>query len=65
MIWGTDQGGGGGTNTPWPVHEVGRGADFFPPEAGRLLKAGEKIVSNSIHLHSNGRDRCGRAVRIQ
>jgi len=56
MIWGTDQGGGGGTNTPWPVHEVGRGADFFPPEAGRLLKAGEKIVSNSIHLHSNGRD---------
>jgi hypothetical protein len=56
MIWGTDQGGGGGTNTPWPVHEVGRGADFFPPEAGRLLKAGEKVVSNSIHLHSNGRD---------
>jgi hypothetical protein len=56
MIWATDQGGGGGTNTPWPVHEVGRGADFFPPEAGRLLKAGEKIVSNSIHLHSNSRD---------
>ena len=56
LIWGTDQGGGGGTNTPWPVHEVGRGADFFPPEAGRLLKAGENIVSNSIHLHSNGRD---------
>ncbi len=56
MIWGTDQGGGGGTNTPWPVHEVGRGADFFPPEAGRLLKANENIVSNSIHLHSNGRD---------
>lgn len=56
MVWGTDQGGGGGTNTPWPVHEVGRGADFFPPEAGRLLKAGEKVVSNSIHLHSNGRD---------
>ncbi len=56
LIWATDQGGGGGTNTPWPVHEVGRGADFFPPEAGRLLKAGEKLVSNSIHLHSNGRD---------
>jgi hypothetical protein len=56
MIWATDQGGGGGTNTPWPVHEVGRGADFFPPEAGRLLKAGEKVVSNSVHLHSNGRD---------
>jgi hypothetical protein len=43
-------------NTPWPVHEVGRQADVFPPEAGRLLKAGENIVSNSIHLHSNGRD---------
>jgi hypothetical protein len=56
LIWATDKNGGGGTNTPWPVHEVGRGADFFPPEAGRLLKAGENIVSNSIHLHSNGRD---------
>jgi len=56
MIWATDKNGGGGTNTPWPVHEVGRGADFFPPEAGRLLKANESIVSNSIHLHSNGRD---------
>ena len=56
LIWATDQGGGGGTNTPWPVHEVGRSADFFPPEGGRLLKAGEKIVSNSVHLHSNGRD---------
>jgi hypothetical protein len=56
MIWGTDQGGGGGTNTAWPVHEVGRGADFFPPEGGRLLKAGERIVSSSVHLHSNGRD---------
>jgi mono/diheme cytochrome c family protein len=56
MIWATDQGGGGGTNTPWPVHEVGRGADFFPPEGGRLIKAGEKVISNSVHLHSNGRD---------
>jgi hypothetical protein len=56
LIWATDKNGGGGTNTPWPVHEVGRGADFFPPEAGRLLKAGENVVSNSIHLHSNGRD---------
>ena len=56
MIWATDKNGGGGTNTPWPVHEVGRGADFFPPEAARLLKANESIVSNSIHLHSNGRD---------
>ena len=56
MIWGTDQGGGDGVNTPWPVHEVGRNADYFPAEAGRLLKANSKIVSNSVHLHSNGRD---------
>ena len=56
LIWATDKGGGGGTATPWPVHEVGRSADFFPPDAGRLLKAGENIVSNSVHLHSNGRD---------
>jgi hypothetical protein len=56
MIWATDTGGGDGVNTPWPVHEVGRGADFFPPEAGRLLRKGSKIISNSVHLHSNGRD---------
>ena len=56
MIWSTDKGGGEGTNTPWPVHEVGRNADFFPPEAGRLLKAGSSIVTDSVHLHSNGRD---------
>jgi hypothetical protein len=56
MIWATDKGGGGGTFSPWPVHEVGRGADFFPPEAARLLKAGENVVSNSVHMHSNGRD---------
>src|SRR5260370_34380812 len=56
MIWGTNNGGGDGVNAPWPVHEVGRNADFFDPEAGRLLKAGSNIVSNSVHLHSNGRD---------
>jgi hypothetical protein len=56
MIWGTDHGGGDGVNTPWPVHEVGRNADFFDPQAGRLLKADSNIVSNSVHLHSNGRD---------
>jgi mono/diheme cytochrome c family protein len=43
-------------NTGWPVHEVGRNADFFDPKAARLLKAGSSIVSNSVHLHSNGRD---------
>jgi hypothetical protein len=42
--------------TGWPVHEVGRNADFFDARAARLLKAGSSIVSDSVHLHSNGRD---------
>jgi mono/diheme cytochrome c family protein len=42
--------------TPWPVHEVGRNPDVFDEKAGRLLKAGSAIVSDSVHLHSNGRD---------
>ena len=29
----------------WPVHEVGRNADFFDPKSARLLKAGSSIVS--------------------
>ncbi len=45
-----------GSVTPWPVHEVGRNADFFDERAGRLLRAGSSIVSNSVHLHSNGLD---------
>ena len=40
----------------WPVHEVGRNPDIFDQQAGRLLKKGSAIVSNSVHLHSNGRD---------
>jgi hypothetical protein len=42
--------------TPWPVHEVGRNPDIFDEQAGRLLRKGSSIVSNSVHLHSNGRD---------
>jgi hypothetical protein len=44
------------TVTSWPVHEVGRNADVFGPEAARLLRANSFIVSDSAHLHSNGRD---------
>jgi len=44
----------GGTN--WPVHEVGRNADFFDQNGARLLRAGSELVTNSVHLHSNGRD---------
>jgi hypothetical protein len=43
-------------STGWPVHEVGRNADFFDPKSARLLKAGSSVVSDSVHLHSNGRD---------
>lgn len=45
--------GGGAT---WPVHEVGRNADFFDPRAGRLLTAGSKLVFPSTHMHANGVD---------
>ncbi|MEX2583094.1 MAG: hypothetical protein WD766_07460, partial [Gemmatimonadota bacterium] len=43
-------------NSRFPVHEVGRNEDVFDPEAGRLLRAGSVILSESLHLHSNGRD---------
>jgi len=61
MIWGTaqlDENGerGSAISIPWPVHEVGRNADIFDQDAGRLLKAGSSIVSDSVHMHSNGRD---------
>ena len=46
--------------TSWPVHEVGRNPDVFDPEGARLLKANSTIVSNSIHLHSNGEDTTAR-----
>ena len=42
--------------TAWPVHEVGRNADFFGLDSARLLRAGSSLVSDSVHLHSNGRD---------
>jgi hypothetical protein len=45
--------------TGWPVHEVGRNPDIFDPEAGRLLRAGSYIYSDSVHLHSNGKDTTG------
>ncbi|MBM87499.1 MAG: hypothetical protein CMQ41_03915 [Gammaproteobacteria bacterium] len=46
-------------DAPWPVHEVGRNADIFDDNTGRLLKANSAIVSDSIHLHSNGVDTTG------
>ncbi len=54
MIWRTQAPGGRSTN--WPVHEVGRNPDVFDLRAGKLLRAGSEVASESIHLHSNGRD---------
>jgi len=45
----------GGTSS-WPIHEVGRNADVFPPEAGRLLAANSALDLSAGHLHSNGRE---------
>ena len=50
---GEDVGEGSGT---WPIHEVGRNADIFPDDAGKLLKANSSLVFASSHIHSNGRD---------
>ena len=38
----------------WPVHEVGRNADFFDPKAGRLMKADTTLNFDNVHVHSNG-----------
>lgn len=65
MIWSTqilDEAGvstGSEGTTSWPVHEVGRNGDIFDPDAGRLLKAGSSFVTDSVHMHSNGRDTTG------
>jgi mono/diheme cytochrome c family protein len=38
----------------WPVHEVGRNADIFDADAGKLVRAGSTISFPSVHLHANG-----------
>lgn len=63
MIWGTSEidenGERVGETTSWPVHEVGRNPDIFDPDGGRLLRKGTYLVSDSVHMHSNGRDTTG------
>jgi hypothetical protein len=44
------------TGGGWPVHEVGRNADIFDTQAGKLLRAGATISFPSVHLHANGKD---------
>jgi hypothetical protein len=43
-------------STSWPIHEVGRNADIFPPESGRLLQANSALSLAAGHLHANGRE---------
>lgn len=43
----------------WPVHEVGRNADVFNPDAGKLLRAGSKVGFPNVHMHANGKDTTG------
>ena len=38
----------------WPTHEVGRNADIFDADAGKLLKAGSRLRFDNVHLHANG-----------
>ena len=40
----------------WPAHEVGRNADIFDPDIGRLLHAGSELAFPSVHMHANGED---------
>jgi len=58
LIWSAISGDGSGTGDTesWPIGEVGRNADFFDPQAGKLLKAGSKLVFPSVHLHAPGAD---------
>lgn len=42
-------------SSSWPIHEVGRNADIFPPEAGRLLQANSALSLAAGHIHANGR----------
>jgi hypothetical protein len=48
-----------GTTQGWPIHEVGRNADIFPDDAGRLLAANSALSLANSHLHSNGRETTG------
>lgn len=51
--------GSGGIPGGWPVHEVGRNADVFNPDAGKLLPAGSRVGFPNVHMHANGKDTTG------
>ena len=37
------------SGTSWPIHEVGRNPDIFPPEAGRLLQKNSSLALSAYH----------------
>jgi len=58
-IMGVETPGGGVSLGGWPVHEVGRNADVYNPEAGKLLRAGSRVGFGNVHMHANGKDTTG------
>jgi hypothetical protein len=56
IVTGQREGGSEESGTVWPIHEVGRNADIFPFEAGRLLVANSSLALTAGHIHSNGRE---------
>jgi hypothetical protein len=46
---------GGRTNANWPIHEVGRNAEFFDPASSPLLRAGSEFFIPGVHMNSNDR----------
>jgi hypothetical protein len=48
-----------GVGGGWPVHEVGRNADVFSPDSGKLLPAGSRVGFPNVHMHANGKDTTG------
>lgn len=49
-------GGPAASSASWPPHSVGRNADVFDIEAGRLLQAGSRVLFVSAHTHSRSSD---------
>ena len=56
---GAAESGVAGLGGGWPVHEVGRNADVFNPDAGKLLRAGSRVGFPNVHMHANGKDTTG------
>jgi mono/diheme cytochrome c family protein len=49
----------GAITSGWPIHEVGRNADVFNPDAGKLIRAGSRVGFPNVHMHANGKDTTG------